>query len=178
MKMQSNMLNVAVLLLLLLPGTARAELQQVGKGQAYYMKFIKVYEATLFSEQPVRTDEILSRDVSKCLHLAYSVDIRQEDLVKAAGTVLARQFPESVLTPLKDEIELLHGGYRDVSKGDTFTLCYDSGNSETILEYNGDAVARVRSADFARVYFSIWLGADRPLDRNLRDDLLAGLLKG
>jgi len=32
---------------------------------------------------------------------------------------------------------------------------------------------RITSADFARVYFGIWLGPEAPLDEKLRDRLLA-----
>lgn len=151
------------------------DMQKLGQGQAYYLGFIKVYDASLYTSELSGEQDILSVDVSKCLYLEYSVSIESEDFVKAAKTVLNRQFSEKQLVRVHDDIETLHQGYRDVRDGDSYTLCYNSTDKVTTLSYNDTVLVSVDSSDFAQVYFSIWLGRSDPLDKKLRDDLLAGL---
>lgn len=144
-----------------------------GEGQAYYLKFIKVYDAALYTKQPASEEEILQGTVSKCLLLEYDVSLKQKDFVKAADTVLARQFSPAQLEEVQDEIDTLHSAYKDVKDGDKYTLCYDSQENSTVLSYNGAEIAKIVSKSFARVYFSIWIGKESPLDEKLRDNLLA-----
>lgn len=150
---------------------------KLGEGRAYYLRFIKVYDATLYGAVSGTTQDILSDDISKCLHLVYSVGVDKEDFVTAADTVLGRQFSKEALAPVQADIDRLHGGYRDVEAGDSYTLCYDSVDKVTSLSYNNEILVAINSALFSEVYFSIWLGETNPLDAALRDDLLAGLLQ-
>ncbi len=152
------------------------EMQKLGKGQAYYLKFIKVYDATLYWLENTEERNILSSDVSKCLNLEYSVDVGKDDFIKAANSVLHRQFSKEQLAVVDREIEILHQGYQDVRDGDNYTLCYNSIEKVTDLTLNGSKLVTVSSTAFAEIYFSIWLGKINPLDENLRNDLLAGLL--
>lgn len=180
----SSRLTGLVLFLFFLPGldgsahaeSIPAEMQRLGNGEVYYLKFIKVYDANLYWLEIEEEKDILSADVSKCLELDYSVDIDKNDFIKAAESVLNRQFTKEQLTRVSGEIETLHQGYRDVSDGDSYTLCYSSMDKVTTLSYNGELLVSVNSPAFAEIYFSIWLGSTNPLDETLRDDLLAGLL--
>jgi hypothetical protein len=153
-----------------------SDMQKIGQGKVYYLGFIKVYDASLYSSELTEAKDVLSRDVSKCLHLEYTVDIDRNDFVKVANTVLNRQFSEEQLARVESDIESLHQGYRDVRDGDSYTLCYNSAEKVTSLSYNGEVLVSVDSPDFAEIYFSIWLGSSDPLDETLRDDLLAGLV--
>jgi hypothetical protein len=144
-----------------------------GTGEAYYLKFIKVYDAALYTAQPATEEEIIKGAVSKCLLLQYDVSLKQKDFVKAANTVLDRQFSAEQLEIVRDEIDRLHAGYIDVKDGDQYTLCYDSLESSTSLSHNDTELVRIYSKPFAKIYFSIWLGNDSPLDDKLRDNLLA-----
>lgn len=144
-----------------------------GEGEVYYLKFIKVYDAALYTGQEASEEDIIQGNVSKCLLLQYDVALKQKDFITAANTVLERQFTAEQLDAVRDEIEKLHAGYVDVEDGDQYTLCYDSTNSKTTLSYNDREVVRIQSQPFAKIYFSIWLGNDAPLDDKLRDDLLA-----
>lgn len=51
-------------------------MQLLGKGEAYYLKFIKVYDAALYSEQLIEGEDVLNRNISKCLLLQYAVDVK------------------------------------------------------------------------------------------------------
>lgn len=144
-----------------------------GKGQAYYLKFIKVYDAALYTEHAATEDEILGGAVSKCLLLEYDISLTQKDFIKAANAVLTRQFSSEELESIQLEINQLHDGYVDVENGDHYTLCYDRKQQSTVLAHNGEEVVRIVSKPFAMIYFSIWLGKDTPLDEKLRDNLLA-----
>jgi Lhr-like helicase len=150
-------------------------LEFLGAGEAYYLKFIKVYNASLYVEPSAKNTDILSTAVSKCLHLEYEVSIKSEDFLKAANTILTRQFTENELAQVQREINEMHSSYTNVKSGDTYRLCYDSQTGETTLDYNDVEAARISSREFARVYFAIWLGNREPLDQRLRDNLLAGI---
>jgi len=150
-------------------------MQLSGKGAAYYLKFIKVYDAYLYSEKLVEGENILDDDVSKCLQLQYSVGVDAEDFITAANTILTRQFSTEKLHEVESELEILHGGYTDVEEGDIYTLCYFKNTQTTSLALNGQKVVAVSSPDFAEIYFSIWLGDTDPLDESLRENLLANV---
>lgn len=152
------------------------DMQLIGKGAAYYLKFIKVYDATLYSEGLAENEDILDSDVSKCLHLEYSVGVERDDFIAAANAILTRQFSLEQLSQVSTELEMLHNGYEDVEKGDSYTLCYSEMTETTSLSLNGGELVSVTSPAFAEMYFSIWLGNTSPLDKKLRNNLLAKLL--
>ena len=148
-------------------------MQLHGEGQAYYLKFIKVYDAALYTEQVANEEDIIQGAVSKCLLLQYDVSLKQKDFIKAANTVLERQFTAEQLEVVRDEIDRLHAGYVDVKDGDEYSLCYDSPKSSTTISHNNKELVRIYSQAFAKIYFNIRLGNDSPLDDTLRDNLLA-----
>lgn len=167
---------ISILLTLIIStahSSAIKDMELHGMGEAYYLKFIKVYDAALYTEQPASEEEIIQGAVSKCLLLQYEVSLKQKDFIKAANTVLDRQFSAEQLDKVRDEIDRLHAGYIDVKDGDQYTLCYDRQEGSTALSHNGKELVRIESKLFAEVYFSIWLGKKYPLDDNLRDNLLA-----
>ena len=171
---------VLMLIMLLVPQVSGATiapegLQRLGQGNAYYLGFIKVYQATLFGSPAGDAETLLSDDVSKCLHLEYQVDVKKQQFIEAAEIVLERQFTAQRLDQVREGIEELHRGYLDVNGGDSYTLCYRSETGVTSLARNGSEVLSITVPGFAEVYFSIWLGEQRPLDERLRGDLTAGL---
>lgn len=153
-----------------------SDMQKLGQGEAYYLGFIKVYDASLYSSKLSNKKDILDDEVSKCLHLEYKVGIKKNDFTEVANNVLGDQFAKEQLARVQSDIETLHQGYRDVKDGDSYTLCYNNNDQMTTLSFNNEIVASVKSADFARIYFSIWLAPNDPLDDTLREDLLAAVL--
>jgi hypothetical protein len=97
-------------------------MQLHGEGKAYYMKFIKVYDAALYTTHAANEEEIIQGGVSKCLLLQYDVSLKQKDFIKAANTVLERQFTAEQLEVVRDEIDRLYAGYVDVKDGDEFSI--------------------------------------------------------
>lgn len=168
--------TIVFLILIAAPGVYGnriSDLKLLGEGEAYYLKFIKVYDAALYTEPEAKPQDILDTKVSKCLLLEYEVPVGKKDFVKAANTILARQFTADELARVEPEIRRIHEGYTDVKSGDNYSLCYNGQTGETTLHHNGKEVVRLTSEDFARVYFSIWLDSEKPLDNTLRDNLLA-----
>ena len=136
----------------------------------------KVYDAYFYSEEILPKDDILNSDVSKCLRLEYAVDVSKKDFITAANKVLNRQFSPERLKAVENELNTLHDGYTDVKKGDSYSLCYHDADETTTLSLNGNDIVSISSADFAEIYFSIWLGSSDPLDKKLRKNLLAAAI--
>jgi hypothetical protein len=71
---------------------------------------------------------------------------------------------------LASRLEQLHALYEDVEPGDRYALGYVPGRG-TELSRNGAVLGTIEGADFARAYFSIWLG-EAPIDDSLREQLM------
>ncbi len=171
--------NTLLAALLLMPitgfATIPAGLKSVGTGEAYYLKVIKVYDASLSVSNNASRDTVLDATVSRCLKLDYAVDLTADKFALAADTILKRQQDAATLQQLKPQLEQLHGAYQDVKAGDVYQMCYDAKQQATTLVLNGKALTTVKSAAFAEVYFGIWLGEKQPIAQALREQLLTGL---
>jgi hypothetical protein len=131
---------------------------------------IKVYAAALYLP-PGAEGFDPADDLPRRLEFSYLVGISGRDFGAAAEKLLAQGFSAEALAPLRDRLDRLGAAYLDVKPGDRYALSYLPGVG-TELTLNGRRLALVEGADFARVYFAIWLGP-RPLDEVLRDRLLA-----
>lgn len=166
-----------ITLLLFFPGPSYATVSGMtllGKGEVYYMGFIKVYDAALYANTEKSSQEIMDADTSRCLKLTYDVSLSVKDFVLGAETILARQLSPEGITKLRKEIDMLHAAYQDVRKGDSYYLCYDAPQGLTTLTLNDTQLVAVPSKEFAEAYFNIWLGAVEPIDEKLRDRLIRG----
>jgi hypothetical protein len=168
---------IFISLLLFFPGLGYATISGmnlVGKGEVYYMGFIKVYDASLYANTQNAGPVVMDGETSKCLKLTYDVALSVKDFVLGAETILARQHSQEGITKLRKEIDMLHAAYRNVQKGDSYYLCYDAPHRLTTLTLNDTQLVAVPSKEFAEAYFGIWLGAVQPIDEKLRDRLLSG----
>jgi hypothetical protein len=166
------MILVTLLLFLSRPGYATISgMNLVGKGEVYYMGFIKVYDAALYANTQNTGQVVMDSEISSCLKLTYNVSLTTKDFILGAETILARQHSPEGITKLRKEIDLLHAAYRDVQKGDSYYLCYDAPQRLTTLTLNDTELVAITSKEFAKAYFGIWLG-EEPIDENLRDRLL------
>lgn len=152
-----------------------AGLQTVGKGEARYLGVIKVYEAELAVSPDASRATVLDADVSRCLTLDYAVELTADKFILAAETVLKRQHNAATLAKVQPQLDQLHAAYADVKASDVYQMCYDAKTQATRLLLNGKAITRVPSAEFARVYFGIWLGEKQPIAQELREALLQDL---
>lgn len=164
----------AVLLLIAQHSSATIPtMEQVGHGQGRYLGMIKVYDATLLVDPNDRNLPILHADASRCLELRYHVSLTSGDFIAAADTILKKQQPKETLAQVQRELDTLHRHYRDVKPGDSYSLCYQAAQRKTSLSLNGTELVSVISAEFAEVYFGIWLNAANPIDAALQRQLLS-----
>ena len=171
---RSIMIFISLILFLSRPGYATISgMNLMGKGEVYYMGFIKVYDVGLYANTKSSGEGIMGSETSRCLKLTYDVSLAVKDFVLGAKTILARQHPPEEMAKLRQEIDMLHAAYRDVQKGDSYYLCYDAPRRLTTLTLNDTELVAVPSKEFAEAYFGIWLGA-KPIDERLRDRLLSG----
>jgi hypothetical protein len=140
-------------------------------GLLRYRVLIKAYVAALYLGEGVRADAVFT-DVPKRLELHYFWAINGPDFGKAANAILAENIPAETLQSLRSRLDRLHALYENVKPGDRYSLTYIPGRG-TELALNGVPKGTIEGADFAAAYFAIWLG-QKPLDRSLRDQLLAG----
>lgn len=132
--------------------------------------FFKAYATALY--MPAEVSPTRWRDdVAKSLEIEYFWDIEAAKFGPAGDAVLARMYDDTALAPIRERLALLNAAYVDVRKGDRYRLAYVPGNGTTLL-HNDRPLITIEGADFAAIYFAIWLG-DEPVDAGLRDELLA-----
>lgn len=146
-----------------------APMRLAGAGLFRWKWFVKVYAAAWYVGEGADASD-LAADVPRRLEVSYLVPIEGPGFGRAARELLRDAFPPEVLAPLEERMARLERAYVDVKPGDRYALTYLPGRGLE-LALNGRPLAVVEGADFARVYFAIWLG-DRPIDRGLRAALL------
>ncbi|MEM8963704.1 MAG: chalcone isomerase family protein [Acidobacteriota bacterium] len=148
------------------PGTS---LQLCSAELLRYKVVFRGYVAALYLEDCSLRDDPLA-DIPKRLELSYFWDIPGEKFGPAGRDILAKNVSKTELATLTERLDTFDNAYRDIEKGDRYTLTYLPGVG-TELAHNGESLVTVPGADFGRAYFSIWLGDD-PLDQRLCDRLL------
>jgi len=133
---------------------------------------IKGCDVAFFAPHGITRDRVLS-DVPHVLELHYVYPIRSDRFARAAWKTLERNESPETLDTVREDVERLHGWYRDVSRGDRYRLSYVPGKGTT-LSLNGDVLGQIEGHRFACIYLGIWLGK-RPLSKRLRENLLGHL---
>lgn len=136
-----------------------------------YLGLFKVYTASLYTGGDPSRQQILAPAASHCLRLDYAVDLKSDVFVEAAHTILNRQHDQATISKVQDQIDLLHASYRDVNKGDVYTLCYSSETMATRLALNSETLVEIKSPEFAAIYFGIWLEKRHGIAPELLDKL-------
>jgi len=149
---------------------ADTSMVRLGQGTAHYARFIPVYDAALYIDQDAGAKDLFDPGVAKRLDIVYRTSIKASDMITVAERTLARQHSEAVLARWREEIDALHGAYRDVNSGDRYALVFQPGDG-LWLEFNGEPVTRVAAVEFAQLYLGIWLG-DPPLSERLKQALI------
>lgn len=139
-----------------------------------YRIVFKGYAGGLYLGDCAKRADVLA-DVPKRLELSYYWSVKTEWIVGAAEKLLARNLDEQSIAALRGRLRAFHAAYRPVEPGDRYSLTYTPGIG-TELALNGEKLAVAPGADFARAYFSMWLGR-KPLDEGFRDALIRGGVK-
>jgi hypothetical protein len=146
-------------------------LQLRGLGRVHYLRIFEVYVGGLYLPTAVDSDRVLD-DVPKRLELRYSRRVKASQLVEAGDEFLRRNYSERTLAPLRARLERINALYRHVDEGDRYSLTYLP-ELGTELALNGQRLGVIPGADFARVYFGIWLG-EEPLSTRFKREVLGG----
>ena len=137
-----------------------------------YRVLFKGYVAGLYLPTGTEPSRALD-DVAKRLELEYFWSIDGEAIAEAGSEMLRRNVDPATFDSLADRVRQINALYEDVAPGDRYALSYVPGRG-TELSKNGRVLGLIPGADFARAYFSIWLGDD-PIDVAFRDQLFRGL---
>lgn len=147
------------------------DLQLVGAGVLRWKVLFRAYASAFYLPAGVTPGD-WPTDVAKCLAIHYFWDIPKEKFGPAGLTVLQRMYPPDQLEAMREPLQRIDQAYVDIREGDRYALAYTPGRGTTLL-HNGRPLVTIPGAEFARLYFSIWLGSD-PVDKTLRDHLLGG----
>ena len=129
-----------------------------------------IYAAALYTAPGVTPQQAFDQQRDLRLELFYLRDLKHSDIAKASATILERQHPPAVLTPLKPELKKLQDSFGDIKRGDRFALNF-SPQRGLNLERNGSVIFTSQNPALAKTYLGIWLAHDG-LPENLRKTLM------
>ena len=156
-------------------GDTRAELQQVlpqaqlvGKGRLTFWGF-QVYDARLWATPGFGAGSFTAEPLA--LELAYLRDFDSRAVAERSISEMRRAAPVSELTAEK-WMNAMARVLPDVKKGDRVMGIHRPGVGASFW-MNGKPLGDIRDAEFARLFFGIWL-APTTSEPGLRTALLAG----
>jgi hypothetical protein len=133
---------------------------------------VDVYVAGLYIEhRSANDDEIVASDTAKRLVLRFVRDVGRDQLVEAMTDGFRRN-AGAALGALQGRLDRLNAALTAMTNGQSATFTYVPGAGLEIA-IGGRARATIGGADFARVFFSIWLGPHPP-NAGLKRGLLGG----
>ena len=140
-----------------------------GLGLLRYKIVFKGYVGGLYLPWKIAQNEVLN-DVPKRLELHYFWDIPAEKFGSAASLYLKDNVNPKMLRKIMKRVERINSLYRDVRKGDRYSLTYHP-QKGLELALNEEVLGVIEGADFAKAYFSIWLG-EYPLNSKFKQQLV------
>ena len=147
------------------------ELDLRGLALLRYRIVFRAYVAAFYLPPQTPSDAALS-DVPKRLEIEYFWALEGADIARLGEEIVARNVSHADFEKLQERLSRIGAVYRDIQVGDRYALNYAPGVG-TELALNGEPLVTIPGADFAKAYFSIWLGP-RPLDEALKRSLLGG----
>ncbi|MGB0257638.1 MAG: chalcone isomerase family protein, partial [Coraliomargarita sp.] len=139
--------------------------QKLGEHRYYHKRIFKVYDAVLYTAPQASADNVLNADRSFKLTFSYLRDIDKALAIDAADRALEKNLDPNQAAIIASRLRDLNSAYVSVAKGDTTTLHYQPGLGTT-YSINGEPQTTIPGADFAQLYFRIWLG-EQPLSTAL-----------
>ena len=142
-------------------------LNGLGLRQATMFK-VNVYVAALYVTKPSADANLLLGSSSpKQLILQFLRNVSAAELNKAWDEGFDKR-----LAPFKDYLETLKGWMANMKTGQRLTFVYRPG-SGLAVDVAGAVKGTIKGDDFAKAFFSIWLGANTP-NPALKSGLLGG----
>jgi hypothetical protein len=129
---------------------------------------IDVYVAGLYLETKSQDGgAILGSNENKRLVLKFVRDVEKNDVTKAWTEGFERN-AASQLGALKARIDTINSWMADMKVGESMVFTYQAGKIEVTVK--GASKGTIQGDDFARAFFSIWLG--KPPNKGLKKGLL------
>ena len=147
-------------------------LTKLGEYRYVYRMFFKLYDAALYTTPGAELTDILSAQTSYRLQFRYLREIDKSIILESSAKMLEKNLSPAELRQISERVTRLNTAYKTVQKGDRSSLTYQA-DLGTTLRINGNSVITIEGADFAQLYFKIWLG-ELPISKSLRDTLLGG----
>jgi len=133
---------------------------------------VNVYVAGLYVESTSRdAAAILNSDTRKQLILHFVRDVDRDDITDAM-TEGFRSNAAGQFAALQQRVNQLNGMLTAMDDGDEMTFTYVPGTGLQV-KIGSRVRGTIEGADFARAFFSIWLGSHPP-NRGLKTGLLGG----
>lgn len=139
-----------------------------GGGLKRYLGF-KTWISCLYLEEHLDSSNALS-DVPKKIEIEYLLRIPSEEIARATYVGIKNNITKEEYLRIQDKINLANSLWPDVKRGDRYEVIY-SPEQGTFFVFNGKLQRVIDGADFARAFFSIWIG-NNPIDRRLRKQML------
>jgi hypothetical protein len=131
--------------------------------------FFKIYNAALYLPPEVPSENVLD-DVPKKMVFHYLSDMKAEQFIEPGEPLLMKNASADELAQIRGKIDAINDMYRDVKKGDRYSLTYMPGTG-TELALNDEVLGLISGYDFAAIYYRIWLG-ENPVDEDLKKGLM------
>ncbi|MEY4711226.1 MAG: hypothetical protein RIS88_676 [Pseudomonadota bacterium] len=147
---------------------AGAELVPAGRGRLTWWGF-EVYDATLWTARGFRVEQYASHPF--VLELAYQRNFSAAEISRTSLKEMRRHGPIDPAQAERWQAQLA-ASLPDVKRGDRLAGVYRPGQGVAFF-HNGRLAGEVADAQFARLFFAIWLG-EATSAPDLRQALTAG----
>jgi len=129
----------------------------------------RVVTVDLYIADEYKREDILS-DIPKRIEVNYHVNIPKQELDRATIKGIKQNFSQEELAALMPQINQINSYYPDVKSGDQVAITYVPGLGSQV-QLNGQVKGVVPSEEFAKAFFSIWVG-ENPVDKQAKLRLL------
>lgn len=145
-----------------------AGLQLRGQGRFRYLG-LSIYEARLWAAEPVDAGRWAEQPLT--LELQYARTLVGREIARRSLAEMRRQAPIPD-TQAQAWLQEMEASFPDVQSGDRISGQYEPGAAARFF-FNGQPRRRVPDAQFAQLFFGIWLSPQTSEPR-LREQLLGG----
>ncbi len=140
----------------------------LGSARKKFLTF-RVVTVDLYIAKGYQSSDVLA-DIPKRIEVNYHVKIPKKELDQATIKGIKQNFSQKQLALLMPQIKQMNSYYRDVGPGDQITITYVPGLGSQVL-INKEVKGVVPGSDFAKAFFSIWVG-EHPVDKRAKYKLL------
>lgn len=122
-------------------------LEAVDRAEACYLILVRLYHATLYSDQGGTT---------RCVDLEYLRPFTREELARATVEIYSKKYGKPVGRDDASELQRLVDAYHGVERGDRYRYCL-SPSQGAELARDGEPVLKTGSTEFARRVMGLWV---------------------